>query len=351
MTNPSPSQAAAIAYFHNGTRSGVRFNQASYTACEREGWIEPIDDFPFHRATDDGIRAIGLEPPVHLHTGFVVDGKAVCGERVTEQTKTATDIDKTTCVRCAAAHNTYRDGLKVELGKFARREAPYDQATAEAGEPVRRISLGCGQLDCSDRAVDVLISSPPHGANAFCRPHTDERAYLVRAHSPRTVPVAEGAHTLVADARGTQVGICRHCGHYIYLYAALAKREGNWWRGGEFDETGRCGDAEQRTGTVVRHEPAMTTAERDAALAATVCGNRSHHPISQCRPHPADGKSSAGRMAVAAFHDAVTELLTRIRAGEVDWSDILAVGAYADAHAALGEIERLRPTAPVLPPA
>ncbi|MFY1595535.1 hypothetical protein [Micromonospora sp. WMMD737] len=254
---PSPAQAAAIAYFHDGTPSSVRHNQASYTACRREGWIREIEVFPFHAATDAGIRAIDREAPVHLHTGFAVDGQATCGEQITDTTQTTTDVTEATCRTCRVAYRT-------------------------AEQPV---TTRCSDLSCRDRAVKVVTWTPPGSqcGNAFCQKHVDERIHLVASYSPQTVPVAEGAYALIADGDGTQVGICRHCGHNIYLYFAVAGREGNWWREGRFDETGRCGNGEQRTGTVVHHEPVLTVAEFDAALGATACGRTHPHPMSDCR--------------------------------------------------------------------
>lgn len=57
---PSESQAEAIRYFATGEQSSVRVNQATYRVCRERGWIEPIDEFPFHRTTVLGRAAIGL---------------------------------------------------------------------------------------------------------------------------------------------------------------------------------------------------------------------------------------------------------------------------------------------------
>ncbi|MEU3452244.1 hypothetical protein ABZ671_01175 [Micromonospora sp. NPDC006766] len=192
---PTPAQAAMIAYFHDGTRSSVRSNQASYTVCEREGWVEKTESFPYHRATDAGIRAIGREVPVHLHTGFGVDGKAVCGEKVTEQTKTATNIDKVTHAGCRAAYDAYREKLTAELRKFARREAPYDgePQAAPAGDTRR------AGTDADDEAAVVEHVEPP----AVVR-DVDGREFGVGA---LVVAVAEG-DGLRGD-RATVIGVTR----------------------------------------------------------------------------------------------------------------------------------------------
>ncbi|TDC34231.1 hypothetical protein E1211_17955 [Micromonospora sp. 15K316] len=325
-TRPSSSQAALIRYFYDGTRPAVRANQATYAVCEREGWIVRIEGFPFHRATDAGLRAIELEPPVHLFTGMGETPNAVCGEQVTDATRTAPSIDTTTCPICRADYEEYRKTLTAELGKFARREAPYDQEPAT--EPTRaRQQLGM------DAAAVLDHLAPANDA--------DDAVYRDKFDDTAEAAEDETQGLIDTDGEGTQVGICRHCGHHIYLYAAVAEREGNWWRGGQYDETGRCGDAEQRTALVVRHEPATTTAERDAALAATVCGNRPPHPIAQCRPRPGD-PLRPGRAAVVAFQQAAVELLALIRSGEVNRVDIEASGVDADGRAALDAIQGLR---------
>ncbi|MCX5066707.1 hypothetical protein OOJ91_12535 [Micromonospora lupini] len=149
---------------------------------------------------------------------------------------------------------------------------------------VVKVTSSCGDNSCSARAVNVVNWTSPGSSHAktFCHPHTVEHIRLVRGHSPQVIPLAEGAFALLADSAGTQVATCQHCGHYIYLYASVARREGNWWRSGEFDETGRCGDAEQRTQTVVHHEPVITVTDRDAALAATTCGRAVGHSVADC---------------------------------------------------------------------
>lgn len=158
---PTTAQAAVIAYFHDGTKPTVRTNQATDTVCLRNGWTENIDKFPFARATDAGIRAIGRETPTHLYTGLGEDATAVCGEQVGEQTKTATSIDGTTCRACTAAYEHYRAELGTELGKFARGEAPYDQeaeVTPTADAQARR-QLG---MDADDvAAVAVAVTGEP----------------------------------------------------------------------------------------------------------------------------------------------------------------------------------------------
>lgn len=349
---PNPAQAAAIAYFHDGTRSAVRFNQRTYAACRSYGWLAEIEEFPFHRATDAGVRAIDRETPTHLHTGLSAEGKAVCGEPVTMNTRTATSIDGVTCVGCRAAYDAYRAKLTAELRKFARGEAKYGEepavtpaedgqvrrqlgtdaadeaavaeAVRQAGDDLvaaverapaadvveapaaQPVTFVCGDYLCRDRVVAVVAWTPPSGrcSNAFCQRHTDERVHFTAQWNPQVVPVAEGAYTLLADGQGTQVATCRHCGHNIYLYLAVARRDGNWWREGEFDETGRCGDAEDRTRIVVHHEPALTAAERDAALAATACGITHQHPMAHCKetrvqlttPRPADSPPTTVRV-------------------------------------------------------
>ncbi|WP_431728534.1 hypothetical protein [Verrucosispora sp. TAA-831] len=174
-------------------------------------------------------------------------------------------------------------------------------ASASGQRGTRLVTVGCGKSFCYQRATTVVTWTPPGSQQdkAVCGEHTDYYRELTAAHSPQTVQIAEGTHTFIADGQGTQVGICRHCGHYIYLYFRVAGRVGNWWRGSEWDETGRCGDAEQRTGGWrVWHEPATTVEERDAALAATVCGRTERHALRDCQDT---------RAALAAAAEPVSE--------------------------------------------
>ncbi|MGC5033389.1 hypothetical protein [Micromonospora sp. DT229] len=96
------------------------------------------------------------------------------------------------------------------------------------------------------------------------------------------IPLAEGTYTQLADGSGTQVATCRHCGHHIYLYLRLAGSR-NPWRGGEYDETGRCPiEVEERAGTPVPHDPAVTFAERERAIASASCGTAYEHSLAVC---------------------------------------------------------------------
>lgn len=61
---PSKSQEAAIKYFAGfAVPVDVRVTQRTYEVCREHGWIESIDEFPFHRVTSLGRAAVGL--PVH----------------------------------------------------------------------------------------------------------------------------------------------------------------------------------------------------------------------------------------------------------------------------------------------
>lgn len=56
---PTPAQHKVITYFNGGPIPAGRVTEATYAVCRREGWIEPIEEFPFHRTTDLGRQAIG----------------------------------------------------------------------------------------------------------------------------------------------------------------------------------------------------------------------------------------------------------------------------------------------------
>ena len=55
---PTPSQAALLDYFATGRPNNVRTPRTTYDVCVREGWLEPVDAFPFHRITDAGRAAL-----------------------------------------------------------------------------------------------------------------------------------------------------------------------------------------------------------------------------------------------------------------------------------------------------
>jgi len=55
---PTRTQAEIIRYFNGGPVPSVRSTQATYRACERNGWIEPIDVSPFYRTTNPGRLAL-----------------------------------------------------------------------------------------------------------------------------------------------------------------------------------------------------------------------------------------------------------------------------------------------------
>jgi len=52
-------QANTVAYFAELAQPHqVRTNQATYAACRERGWIERIDEFPYHRTTKEGLKAL-----------------------------------------------------------------------------------------------------------------------------------------------------------------------------------------------------------------------------------------------------------------------------------------------------
>lgn len=61
MRKPTESQRQLILYFAGAHKPWVKTTRQTYTRCEAEGWIEPTDYFPFHKATEAGRRAVGME--------------------------------------------------------------------------------------------------------------------------------------------------------------------------------------------------------------------------------------------------------------------------------------------------
>jgi hypothetical protein len=58
---PTPAQERLIRYFAGEATADRQRPPAgpTYAACERNGWIEKTDEWPYHRTTDAGRDAIG----------------------------------------------------------------------------------------------------------------------------------------------------------------------------------------------------------------------------------------------------------------------------------------------------
>jgi hypothetical protein len=152
----------------------------------------------------------------------------------------------------------------------------------EAREPVKH---GCDALLCSNPATNLVIWWPPNSsqqAKALCAQDTDRRIARLGDIWSRVIELADGTHALVADGSGTQAATCRHCGHRILLHLAqLGRKEP--WRESEYDETGRCGIAEDRHQIRMVHEPATTRAELEHARANAICGTTGYqHSLADC---------------------------------------------------------------------
>jgi len=55
---PTQSQAQLIDFFDGGPVPTRRCTPGTYRACVANGWIEPTDAHPYHRATSKGIEAV-----------------------------------------------------------------------------------------------------------------------------------------------------------------------------------------------------------------------------------------------------------------------------------------------------
>jgi len=58
MSKPTATQVEVIRYFA-GKGTG-KLNPRSYPPCVRNGWIEAIEEFPYHRTTNAGRIAVGI---------------------------------------------------------------------------------------------------------------------------------------------------------------------------------------------------------------------------------------------------------------------------------------------------
>ena len=152
-------------------------------------------------------------------------------------------------------------------------------------EATEQVSIGCGAALCTRTAINLVLWSPPAGraqTKALCHTDTEQLVAIAGDRVARVIRLEDGTLSYVDDGSGTQVATCRGCGHAIYLYPALLGRR-EPWRDGVYDETGRCGPAEDRQAIRVVHEPAITVAERDYARAAAICGTAADlHPLANC---------------------------------------------------------------------
>ncbi|WP_432976760.1 hypothetical protein [Dactylosporangium sp. CA-233914] len=139
------------------------------------------------------------------------------------------------------------------------------QRCLDANEPA---TMPCDAEECSVTAVNIVLARRGHTL-AACGPHTEQVHRILQDSAATTIALRAGTRECYAD--GTQVATCRHCGHPIYAYPPLAGSR-RPWRGNQWDETGRCDAAEDRTRIRTLHEPAETCAELDWALAGAVCG-------------------------------------------------------------------------------
>jgi hypothetical protein len=187
----------------------------------------------------------------------------------------------------------------VNLVELAHRERPAALPDVQAckrrhelrrpcrrcAEATEHVSIGCGAVLCTRTAMNLVVWSPPAGRDqtkALCHTHTEQLIATVGAHTARVIRLADGTLSYVDDGSGTQIATCRGCGHAIYLYPALIGRR-EPWRDGVYDETGRCGPAEDRHAIRMVHEPAITVAERDYARAAATCDTAANlHPLAAC---------------------------------------------------------------------
>lgn len=52
---PTSAQLGLIRHF-SGRLCGVRVTDETYRVCREQGWIRPIDEWPYHETTDEGRR-------------------------------------------------------------------------------------------------------------------------------------------------------------------------------------------------------------------------------------------------------------------------------------------------------
>lgn len=203
--------------------------------------------------------------------------------RATGETPTVTAIHEddngfaTAAVRFASgAHGAcYR---LVDLEHLAR------PTTSPAADPAP-VATACAGLHCHQPATNIVLWWPRSGGQhtkALCASDTDQYLAMLNGNPARAIELADGTHDCLADNSATQVATCQHCGHLIYLYRALLDHA-EPWRDGEYDETGRCGPGEERARIPVAHEPAVTIAARDTALATRPCSASSGpHTAADC---------------------------------------------------------------------
>lgn len=84
MPKPTPAQVELIRAYGGEQRSGRRVGNATLRSCDRNGWIEPTEQWPYHRTTKLGAEAAGMEYDP-LFARLIAVGDRVCGRDVTLQ--------------------------------------------------------------------------------------------------------------------------------------------------------------------------------------------------------------------------------------------------------------------------
>jgi hypothetical protein len=187
-------------------------------------------------------------------------------------------------VRLANLEHLARPQVTPTVQPCKRRHNP-TQPCNRCAEASEAVTTGCEGPLCRQAADHLVVYWPERGVpqvRALCPEHREAFTARNEGAIMRVFALADGTHSYFAHGDGTQIATCRHCGHAIYLDAALRGCD-EPWRDGEYDETGRCTVGEERQGIRVVHQPAVTLAERDYARAAATCTTIADlHPLADC---------------------------------------------------------------------
>jgi hypothetical protein len=177
--------------------------------------------------------------------------------------------------------------VRVPAVQACRRRHHPKRLCRRCDDATRPVTTPCEGPLCRRTAQDLVVFRPPSRVaivRALCPTHRDE----LTARTPDSAvgievfALADDTHAYFMHGDGTEIATCRHCGHAIYLFAAL-RGQPEPWREGADDETGRCGPGEDRHAIPMVHKPATTVAERDYARASTRCGTAADlHPLAEC---------------------------------------------------------------------
>lgn len=188
-SKPSKSQTEAIRYFATGEQSGVRVNEATYRACREKGWIEPIEEFPYHRATELGLGAVGMPRQV--------DQAGASCDAIEPQPDDADEIRVGDRVRGRETSGQYQTEGIVTTVHYPRGLGYYQDEPNDQPAYLRNYTIDTGKTYTSGGRMLVIVECAEKiRASTTCEPHgADGCEWCFPVSSGLTGPSGPGPST------------------------------------------------------------------------------------------------------------------------------------------------------------